>query len=194
MTDAERRAVMLLLLIVGAGSVLSVVADRFPSVLPDLVRHGAIARAPVEITARQVVTAEAFSRVAPSPIPSAGGLVREFALSNAAGLSAVVQREAGASSERERRSARPAAPVDVNACDAAALATLPGIGPTRAAAILAERTAHGPFRSVEDLLRIRGIGPRTLDRMRSYLVLSHGVGGPSAGKGPRPPARLASGG
>lgn len=51
-----------------------------------------------------------------------------------------------------------AAPVDLNAADQATLETLPGIGPSLAARILAWREEHGRFTSVEDLLDVSGIG------------------------------------
>ena len=56
--------------------------------------------------------------------------------------------------------------VDVNAAPAAELAArLPGIGPVKADAIVAHREAHGPFASVEALVEVRGIGPKTLERL-----------------------------
>ncbi len=62
-------------------------------------------------------------------------------------------------------------PIDPNAADAATLETLPGIGPARALAIL-EARAHWPFRRVEDLERVPGIGPRTLAGMAGSLGIS----------------------
>ena len=55
----------------------------------------------------------------------------------------------------------------LNALGASELARVPGIGPRRAAAIVAEREAHGPFLRLEDLAaRVPGIGPKTVDRIR----------------------------
>jgi len=51
------------------------------------------------------------------------------------------------------------------------LLLLPGVGPTLARRILEDRARHGPYRRPEDLQRVRGIGPRTLKRMRPYLDL-----------------------
>jgi competence protein ComEA len=51
------------------------------------------------------------------------------------------------------------------------LVKLPGIGPTRARAILALRHRLGRFRAVEDILRVRGIGRKTLRRLRPSLLL-----------------------
>ena len=59
------------------------------------------------------------------------------------------------------------APVDVNAASADELASLDGIGPKLAARIVAAR----PFRNVDDLARVRGIGRRRLARLRPRLVL-----------------------
>lgn len=62
--------------------------------------------------------------------------------------------------------------VNLNSADEAELMRLPGIGPARARAILDFRRRHGSFRSVSQLLRIRGIGRATLRRLRPMLVLS----------------------
>jgi competence protein ComEA len=50
------------------------------------------------------------------------------------------------------------------------LEELPGVGPATAAAIVAHRRAHGPFRRVEDLLNVKGIGETKLAAMRSRIV------------------------
>ncbi len=72
-------------------------------------------------------------------------------------------------------SAAPAAPVvessgkvDVNSASAEELASLPGIGASKAAAIIAEREKK-PFSSVDDLERVRGIGARTVEDLRSKV-------------------------
>lgn len=80
-----------------------------------------------------------------------------------------------------------AAPVDINSADAATLAReLKGIGPTRAAAIIAYRDAHGPFKSVDELALVSGIGQKVIDDNREVLRV-----GP-AGK-PAVPAKAAGG-
>ena len=50
------------------------------------------------------------------------------------------------------------------------LETLPGIGPTIAARIVAWRETHGPFRHVDDVLAVSGIGPATLEGFRDQVV------------------------
>ena len=58
----------------------------------------------------------------------------------------------------------------LNTATQAELELLPGIGPTLAVRILEDRQTHGPFRSVDDLQRVRGIGARTVDRLREYAT------------------------
>ena len=50
------------------------------------------------------------------------------------------------------------------------LALMPNIGEQLAKRIVADRTQRGPFKELEDLLRVRGIGPRTLETMRPFLL------------------------
>lgn len=50
---------------------------------------------------------------------------------------------------------------------------LEGIGPALAQRIIAERNIHGPFSSIEDVGRVPGIGPATLDRIRPWLTMDH---------------------
>lgn len=64
----------------------------------------------------------------------------------------------------------PAYTVDVNAATWPELAQLPGIGQTLAERIVESRETDGPFLDHNDLQRIRGIGPRTVDRLRPYLL------------------------
>jgi competence protein ComEA len=60
-------------------------------------------------------------------------------------------------------------PVDLNAASAEDLAAVPGISPRLAEAIAEDRRGRGPFRRVEDLLRVRGIGPARLAQARPWL-------------------------
>jgi competence ComEA-like helix-hairpin-helix protein len=72
----------------------------------------------------------------------------------------------------------PAAPVNLNTATSEQLQLVPGIGPATADKILQMRKAYGAFKSVDDLLAIRGIGPKRLEKMRRYLT----VGKPPANK------------
>jgi len=59
--------------------------------------------------------------------------------------------------------------VDLNQAGARELDALPGIGPVLAGRILDQRRRNGPFRRIEDLLAVRGVGPRLLERLRPHL-------------------------
>ena len=71
-------------------------------------------------------------------------------------------------------------PIDLNRATADELQLLPRIGPALAARIVEERERGGPFRSVEDLARVRGIGPRTIERIAPLATAL----APDAGSGP----------
>lgn len=72
----------------------------------------------------------------------------------------------------EPAESRAAAVVDLNTADEQALLALPGIGPARARAILAFRASHGGFRSVSQLLSIKGIGRALLKELRPLVTIS----------------------
>jgi len=61
-------------------------------------------------------------------------------------------------------------PLNINEVDQLALESLPGIGPAKAADIIAYRQMLGSFTSLEDLLDVSGIGPATLESLRDYLI------------------------
>jgi competence ComEA-like helix-hairpin-helix protein len=60
-------------------------------------------------------------------------------------------------------------PIDINRASAEEFAKLPGIGPELARRIVAFREKHGPFRRVEDLLAIRGVGHKKWKSIRPSL-------------------------
>jgi competence protein ComEA len=63
------------------------------------------------------------------------------------------------------------AAVNLNTADAAALETLPQVGPETAKKIIAYRDENGPFTSIEQLLEVPGIGQKTLDGLRDAAVV-----------------------
>jgi competence ComEA-like helix-hairpin-helix protein len=71
-----------------------------------------------------------------------------------------------------RDSAAPLQKIPVNCASAAELEQLPGIGPALARRIIAYRETYGGFHSFQDLGHVKGIGPRTLDRLRPLVNLS----------------------
>lgn len=59
--------------------------------------------------------------------------------------------------------------IDINSANWVEWTQIEGIGETTAQKIIAEREANGPFRNVNDLLRVKGIGPKTLEKIQPYL-------------------------
>ncbi|MBI4878133.1 MAG: helix-hairpin-helix domain-containing protein [Planctomycetes bacterium] len=75
----------------------------------------------------------------------------------------------------DRQYCAPGAPgvrVNVNTADLEALALLYQIGPERARRIIEYREAHGPFRSFPDLLRVEGIGVKTVEGLVGQVCFS----------------------
>lgn len=68
-------------------------------------------------------------------------------------------------------SSAPPARIWLNLASAEELATLPGIGPVFAERIIRYRLLHGPFRSLDELQHVQGIGPRLLEMMRERVRL-----------------------
>ena len=81
--------------------------------------------------------------------------------------------------------------VNVNTADAATLdRVLLNIGPAKAEAIVAHRKANGPFRSLEQLALVKGIGLKTVEKNRDRIVLGGGAAVPKTpAKGAKPAAR-----
>ncbi len=79
----------------------------------------------------------------------------------------------------------PTKPVNINTATSEELQQVPGIGPATAEKILQMRKSYGAFKSVDDLLAIRGLGPKRLEKMRKYLT----VGKPAPAKSGALPAK-----
>jgi competence protein ComEA len=107
---------------------------------------------------REVATTTTPSSSAPSPAPSPPAVA-----------SASPPRDAGPPSPAPTT---PDGKVILNAAGERDLDRLPGVGPARARAIVALRDKlGGKFKRFEDLLRVRGIGRRSLERIRAHAVL-----------------------
>ena len=84
----------------------------------------------------------------------------------------------------------PLRPININTANAEELQLVPGIGPVTAGKILQMRKSYGPFKSVDDLEAIRGIGKKRLDKMRKYLTVGKAAASKSA-QPQTPPAKAA---
>ena len=86
--------------------------------------------------------------------------------------------------------------VNINTAEVGVLGLLPGIGPAKAAQIVVYRRRH-PFRTVDELVRIKGIGRKMVRRLRAHLAVSGpttatGAVAPSAAAVPPPPCPAAA--
>jgi competence protein ComEA len=63
------------------------------------------------------------------------------------------------------------AAVNINTAAQAELETLQGIGPAKAKAIVDHRKKNGPFKSIDDLQNVNGIGPVTMKRLRKDVTI-----------------------
>lgn len=68
--------------------------------------------------------------------------------------------------------ATPVSPIDLNRATAQELMTLPGIGPALADRIIEDRNTKGPFSSVNDLSRIRGIKAKTIEKLAPFVQVT----------------------
>ena len=107
-------------------------------------------------------------------LPRSSWMVRRAAaavllLAAAASMVPVLSRAAAPSPPASAVSV--ADPIDVNRASAAELSLLPGVGPSLAAAIVADRESRGPFRRPQDIDRVRGIGPAILARILPHVTV-----------------------
>tara|TARA_R110000782_G_scaffold101029_14_gene187608 strand:- start:9135 stop:9500 length:366 start_codon:yes stop_codon:yes gene_type:complete len=86
------------------------------------------------------------------------------------GLTATADRRPMPAHPTERAAPVPSVRINLNTATAAELELLPRIGPALSARIVEDRRVNGPFRSVEDLDRVRGIGPRTILNIREHVT------------------------
>ena len=72
---------------------------------------------------------------------------------------------------KTKKSAELKGPLDLNKATSADFQLLPGVGPKTAEHIVDERRKR-PFGSVDELRRVAGIGPKTLEKLRPYLIVT----------------------
>jgi competence ComEA-like helix-hairpin-helix protein len=178
-SESELRAILFLLVLTLVGETTVLIKRRHPGFLPDFVDvQAALRSGEIPDPGGEGETKGAAPGAGGAGVPGtessmrvgAGAHDREAGepadagnASNAGG-----SWEAGAAPRQQNRDAA-GVPLDPNLASAAELEALPGIGPALARRIVEDRAANGPFRTPDDLLRVRGIGPRLLDRIRPNL-------------------------
>jgi competence protein ComEA len=72
---------------------------------------------------------------------------------------------------KAQKAQAPAGKVNINTATAAQLAELPGIGEKTAARIVEHRQKEGPFKTTQELMNVKGIGEKNLQKLEPYLTL-----------------------
>ena len=127
-----------------------------PKLLHDLEAHVTFGGV-VPVTAAEALTAPATGAVAASAEPGARR------------RSAWVELSAPAASAPQGGGC--AQPPDLNHAGVAELTCLPGVGTVLAQRLVAERTAHGPFRDLADLARVKGLGAARIRRLKDLVTI-----------------------
>jgi competence protein ComEA len=118
-----------------------------------------------------------FRASAPTPTPARpAASARETAPSQPAPTPPAATPQAlGAAADAPAAPAPSAAPhrrrINLNTASSAELQLLPGVGPAVAQRIIDHRASSGPFKRIQDLDGVRGIGPRTLDKLRDLVTI-----------------------
>ena len=129
-----------------------------PKLLHDLEAH---------VTFGGVLPATAATELA----PPATGAATASTEPNARRASAWVELSAPVPAAAAPKGGGCARPPDVNRAGVAELACLPGVGTVLAQRLVAERTAHGPFRDLADLARVRGFGAARIRRLKDLVTI-----------------------
>ena len=87
-------------------------------------------------------------------------------------ISLVVPAGARAEGAKNSTASAPAQPVDLNRAGTEELATVPGIGKALAQRIVEFREEHGPFKRVEDLMKVKGIGEKSFAKIRPHVTVA----------------------
>ena len=167
--------IALSLFIVFSGKSEEVVAE--PIVPTQMVAPALVIDVTGEVVSPGVYELPAGSRVIDA-IKAAGGARPKAALSDL-NLARVIKDgeqiyvdpvyTAGASNRTSARAAAPRGPININRASASELDSLDGIGPVIAKRIIAYRTVNGAFLTIEDLLKVSGIGDAKLAQFKEKI-------------------------
>jgi len=112
-----------------------------------------------------------FGNQLSAPVPYMVNTARQPSETDYSDVREAVPGGASVSGEDARPdSLLPGEVIDVNTADIYDLQRLPGIGEKRAGDIIAYRTEHGPFQSLDELMNVSGIGPVILENLREYAT------------------------
>ncbi|MBP3966155.1 ComEA family DNA-binding protein [Paenibacillus lignilyticus] len=89
----------------------------------------------------------------------------------AAAASADTKPEIEGKKEKVRSADSADGKIDINYATVEELDAIPGIGASKAKSIIEDREKNGLYSSMDDLLRVKGIGPKLLEKMKSSIVL-----------------------
>jgi competence protein ComEA len=107
------------------------------------------------------------TEMSPSPEPSASSTEPSASASHLAPTEESSSSEPSASSSQ----LAPGQTVDINTASTEELDKLPGIGPSKAQAIVDYRNQHGDFKSVEDIKNVHGIKEGTFSKIKDYITV-----------------------
>ncbi len=75
------------------------------------------------------------------------------------------------STENEKKDSTPNEKININTSDIDKLTTLPNIGKSKAQAIISYREKNGDFKSIEDIIKVSGIGESTFQKIKDYITI-----------------------
>jgi len=139
-------------------------------------KRGTVDAAATKTTPTRLVSTTTRTRPAPrrdfsGEIPVVPPGVMEIEPLPVASPAPVTERESTPPRESQAPKATTSSVVSLNSASRAELETLPGIGPKTAEAIMAYRSERGAFSSIEELINVKGIGPKKMEKMRPFLRL-----------------------
>lgn len=186
-TPDERRAALAILLFTGGGGLLLEISRRHPEWTPGLLTPGRKHVAGVKTPVARGDSAVVHHASVLAPDPRVSDSLFDGAGTAVAGVTAASPVDASApaaanpapagsdpgSSAPSRPGGKkkpPSSPVNVNTAGPKDLMSLPGIGPSLAQRIVDDRARNGPFRSLDDLGRVKGIGKKMLARFQGFVI------------------------
>jgi competence protein ComEA len=142
----------------------SATSDHAALPLPMIVSRSRIGP-PVPDAASQTPTVAASTAQEPNPPAT-------IAWKSPAGAIAPIDPASKPAATPAPAAANPTRKININKAPAAELELLPDVGPALAKRILDHRTKHGPFKTLEDLDKVPGIGPKTLEKFKDRILFA----------------------